>query len=163
MSISACVFTVWIAVNELHCHIHLRVSCLYLITNILLLQFLTAAPSMPPEDLIVEATTSESISLSWSPPDVQSQNGIITGYLINVTAIETGETFQVSSATTNLVIQSLRPFTMYICVIAAETSAGTGPFSISLSVQTSESGTLHCLRQSKLPPKHPGCCKALSE
>ena len=98
---------------------------------------------MPPEDLNVEATTSETISLSWGPPDVQSQNGIITGYLINVTAIETGETFQVSSATTNLVIQSLRPFTMYICVIAAETSAGTGPFSISLSVQTSESGILY--------------------
>ena len=111
---------------------------------------------MPPEDIIVEATTSETISLSWSPPDVQSQNGIITGYLINVTAIGTRETFQVSSATTNLVIQSLRPFTMYICVIAAETSAGTGPFTISLSVQTSESGTLYCLRQLKLPPKHPG-------
>ena len=98
---------------------------------------------MPPEDLIVEAATSESITLSWSPPDVQSQNGIIIGYLINVTAIGTGEAFQVSSATTNLVIQSLRPFTMYICVIAAETSAGTGPFSISLIVQTNESGTLY--------------------
>ena len=108
---------------------------------------------MPPEDLNVEATTSESISLSWSPPDVQSQNGIITGYLINVTAIGTGETFQVSSTTTNLVIQSLRPFTMYICVIAAETSAGTGPFSISLTVQTNESGILYFPCQSKLPPK----------
>ena len=102
---------------------------------------------MPPENLNVEATTSESITLSWSPPDMQSHNGIITGYLINVTAIRTGETFQLSSVTTNLVIQSLRPFTMYICVIAAETTAGTGPFSISLIVQTNESGTLHCLRQ----------------
>ena len=76
---------------------------------------------------------------------MQSHNGMITGYLINVTAIGTGETFQVSSATTNLVIPSLRPFTMYMCVIAAETSAGTGPFSISITVKTSESGTLHCL------------------
>ena len=101
------------------------------------------APSMPPENLISEATTSESVTLNWSPPDIQSQNGIITGYLINVTEIETGETFQVSSATTNLVIQSLRPFTTYVCVIAAETSAGTGPFSISLTVQTKESGTSH--------------------
>ena len=112
---------------------------------------------MPPENLMVEATTSESITLSWSPPDMQSRNGIITGYLINVTEIETGETFQVSSATTNLVIQSLRPFTTYVCVIAAETSAGTGPFSISLTVRTNEAGRLHCLHQiEKLPPEYQG-------
>ena len=98
---------------------------------------------MPPVNLTVEATTSESITLSWSPPELQSQNGNITGYLINVTEIGTRETFQVSSATTNLVIQSLRPFTTYVCVIAAETSAGTGPFSISLTVQTNEAGTSH--------------------
>ena len=94
---------------------------------------------------------------------MQSQNGIIIGYLINVTAIGTGETFQVFSATTNLVIQSLRPFTMYICVIAAETSAGTGPFSVSLSVQTNESGTLHCLRQSKTTSKTSGNSNDYSE
>ena len=109
----------------------------------ILYAYCNLAPSMPPENLTVEATTSESITLSWSPPDMQSQNGIIMGYLINVTEIETGETFQVSSATTNLVIQSLRPFTTYVCVIAAETSGGTGPFSISLTVQTNESGTSH--------------------
>ena len=74
---------------------------------------------------------------------MQAQNGIITGYLINVTVVGTGETFQVSSTTTNLVIHSLRPFTTYVCVIAAETSAGTGPFSISLTVQTNEAGTSH--------------------
>ena len=95
---------------------------------------------MPPVNLTVEATTAESISLSWSPPDVQSQNGVITGYIINVTASETGEAFQVSSTTTNLVIQQLRPFTTYNCTVAAMTSAGIGPFSISLTVQTNETG-----------------------
>ena len=95
---------------------------------------------MPPVNLTVEATTAESITLSWSPPDVQSQNGIITGYLINVTAIGTGATFQVSSTTTNLVIQSLRPFTTYSFTIAAMNSAGIGPFSTPLTVQTNETG-----------------------
>ena len=103
-------------------------------------QSLIAAPSMPPVNLTVEATTAESITLSWSPPDVQSQNGIITGYLINVTAVETGQTLQVSSTTTNLVIQRLRPFTTYNCTVAAMTSAGIGPFSIPLTLQTNETG-----------------------
>ena len=111
-----------------------------LLSGFVALQSLVAAPSMPPENLTVEATTAESITLSWSPPDVQSQNGIITGYLINVTAIETGESIQVSSTTTNLVIQSLRPFTVFDCTIAAMTSTGIGPFSIPLTVQTNETG-----------------------
>ena len=100
----------------------------------------TAAPSRPPVNLTVEATTSDSITLNWIPPDIQSRNGIITGYLVNVTAVETGETFQASSTTTNLVVQSLEPFTTYNCTIAAETSAGIGPFSIPLTVQTNETG-----------------------
>ena len=111
-----------------------------LVSCLVILQSHASAPSMPPVNLTVEATTAESISLSWSPPDVQSQNGDITGYLINVTASETGETFQVSSTTTNLVLHQLRPFTSYNCTVAAMTSAGIGPFSISLTVQTNETG-----------------------
>ena len=104
-----------------------------------------AAPSMPPVNLTVETTTSESITLSWSPPNVESQNGILTGYLINVTAIGTGQTFQASSTTTNITMQSLRPFTTYSFTIAAMTSAGSGPFSIPLTVQTNETGKLYCM------------------
>ena len=110
---------------------------------------MTAAPSMPPVNLTVEAATSDSVTLSWSPPDVHSQNGIITSYLINVTASETGETFQVSSTTTKLVIQSLRPFSTYLCAIAAEISVGTGPFSISVSIRTNEAGMLYTACESK--------------
>ena len=96
-------------------------------------------------NLTLEATTAESITLSWSPPDMQSWNGIITGYHVNVTAVETGETFQASSTTNNLVVQSLEPFTTYNCTIAAETSAGIGPFSIPLTVQTNETGKSYCM------------------
>lgn len=95
---------------------------------------------MPPVNLTMEATTSESIALNWNPPDMQSQNGIITGYLVNVTEVETGETFQASSTTTNITIQSLKPFTTYNFTIAAMTSAGIGPFSIPLAVKTNETG-----------------------
>ena len=110
---------------------------------------MTAAPSMSPVNITVEATTSDSVTLSWSPPDVQSHNGVITGYLINVTAIATGETFQVSSTTTNLVIQQLRPFSTYLCAITAENSIGTGPYSISVPIQTNEAGMLCTACESK--------------
>lgn len=71
---------------------------------------------------------------------MQSANGVITGYLVNVTAVETGQTFQASSTTTYLVIQSLEPFTIYLCAIAAVTNAGMGPFTTPLTVQTNETG-----------------------
>ena len=57
-----------------------------------------------------------------------------------MTAIGAGETVQASSTTTNITIQSLRPFTTYNFTIAAMTSAGSGPFSIPLTVQTNETG-----------------------
>jgi len=95
---------------------------------------------MPPMSLVVDHVTSESFSLHWSPPEGQFQNGIITGYLVNVTAIGTPEILQVSSITNSVVMRSLRPFTTYVCIVAAETSAGIGPFSIAITVQTNESG-----------------------
>jgi len=90
--------------------------------------------------LVVDHVTSESFSLHWSPPEGQFQNGIITGYLVNVTAIGTPEIIQVSSITNSVVMRSLRPFTTYVCIVAAETSAGIGPFSTAITVQTNESG-----------------------
>lgn len=95
---------------------------------------------MPPMSLVVDHVTSESFSLHWSPPEGQFQNGIITSYLVNVTAIGTPEIIQVSSITNSVVMRSLRPFTTYVCIVAAETSAGIGPFSTAITIQTNESG-----------------------
>ena len=68
--------------------------------------FVLPAPSMPPVSLAVDQVTSGSVSLHWSPPQAQFQNGIITGYLVNLTALGTPEIIQVSSITTRIVIQS---------------------------------------------------------
>ncbi len=98
------------------------------------------APSAPPEAVSVSATSSDSILLTWAPPDSHHQNGIITGYVINVTTADTGEPFQVYSGTTSLIQGSLHPFTKYTFVVAAQTSVGTGPFSTTLTAQTHQSG-----------------------
>ena len=94
---------------------------------------------MPPVNLAVDRITSESVSLHWSPPEAQFHNGIITGYLVNVTGIGIPDIIQVSSITSHVFVQSLRPFTTYACIVAAETSAGIGPFSTAVTIQTNES------------------------
>ncbi len=65
---------------------------------------------------------------------------MIIQYTINVTVQETGEHFQLTSETTYLEVTNLRPYRTYVCVIAAATSVGLGPFSSTVVVQTPEDG-----------------------
>jgi len=85
-------------------------------------------------------TDSRSVVLTWDPPPPEDQNGPIVGYVINVTVIETGEMFQLTSSTNTLSVASLKPFTHYVCIIAARTSVGLGPFSTTVTVMTPEDG-----------------------
>ena len=108
----------------------------------MIFSFYFSAPSSSPQNFTAIATSSDSVFLTWDPPEADQQNGVITGYVINVTVVETGETFQLFSSTNTLTVESLMPFTTYVCVIAAQTSVGTGPFSITISVQTDEAGMI---------------------
>lgn len=76
----------------------------------------------------------------WVAPDIADQNGIITGYLINVTLVSTGRSFQMTSTTPNLFLNSLQPFTTYTCRVAAMTNVGVGPYSMAISFLTNENG-----------------------
>ena len=86
------------------------------------------------------ATTSRSALLTWDPPLPEEQNGIIINYIINVTEADSGVSFQLFSANTSLLVESLLPFTSYNLLIAASTSVGTGPFSRLLTLQTLQDG-----------------------
>ena len=98
-------------------------------------------PNGSPRDLNVFSTLTTSTILSWNPPLVEDQNGVITGYVVNVTLLITGETYLLSSNTTTLLVDILKPFRTYVCIIAAQTSAGTGPFGAQITVQTLQDGT----------------------
>ena len=99
-----------------------------------------AVPSAPPLNVTVVNATSELVTLTWYPPLREHRNGIITGYLINLTVEVAGDTVEFSSNTTNLTVDGLMPYTTYLFIVAAETIAGTGPFSLIVSVRTEETG-----------------------
>ena len=99
----------------------------------------SVVPSASPGNVTVLNITSHSVSLMWLPPARQHQNGIIIGYIINVTVEETGEMYQLYSNTTNITA-TLTPFTMYTMVITAENSVGTGPYTEVVSIQSEEAG-----------------------
>ncbi len=98
------------------------------------------APSGPILSLNVTVLTHEDVFVNWVEPRSEDQNGIITGYTINVTRNDIGATVQIMSTTTNTYLSSLQPFTTYTCEVAAMTIEGTGPFSSSIIFTTEQTG-----------------------
>ena len=82
---------------------------------------------------------STSIFLSWEPPPQEHQNGVVTGYLVNITEVETGNTSQLHTASTLIILSLLHPSYTYICVITAVT-VGPGPYSQNITLQVFEAG-----------------------
>ena len=108
------------------------ISCVYFIV-----------PSGPPTNAISSPLTSSSILLNWALPLQSQRNGAITGYVINITNLDTEMTQQhVTGLVSNLTITDLSPFTVYVATIAARTAVGVGPFSGVFSSQTLEDGTI---------------------
>ena len=103
------------------------------------LQCSSSVPSDSPHNVTVVEITSHSVSLMWLPPAREHQNGIIIGYIVNVTVEETGAMYQLYSNTTNITA-TLIPFTMYTMIVTAENSVGTGPYTEVVSIQSEEAG-----------------------
>ena len=98
------------------------------------------APNSPPHNYAGVALSSRSIVLTWDPPPAEQQNGIITGYLVNVTELETGEVTAMFTESHNVTLYPLQPFTTYGTLVSAQTVAGRGPTTCLLSVTTLEEG-----------------------
>ena len=99
------------------------------------------APSSPPSNYTAVSLSSRSILLTWDAPPVEGQNGIITGYTVNKTELETGEVSAMFTESHNLTLHSLQPFTTYGFLVSAQTVAGRGPTSHFLFVTTHEEGS----------------------
>ena len=82
-------------------------------------------------------TTTHSVLLRWSPLPQDQQNGIITGYVINV--LEDGQQSRVlvKGDVTEYTLEAA-PYRDYVLSVAAVNSVGRGPFSNIAEIQTPE-------------------------
>ena len=92
------------------------------------------APSAPPTSVSASEVTSSSITVQWGPVDCADRNGDITGYSVQYGS----KTVSVSGDSSGgmYVISGLMPSTTYSIQVAAETSAGTGPYTSPLTIET---------------------------
>ena len=95
------------------------------------------APSSSPLNVTVTVVNSVMISVTWSPPLEQDQNGIITTYIIRLydTVNDQITLYEREAHHTQLVIDELHPYYVYNVSMAAET-VELGPFSTTQSIQT---------------------------
>ena len=97
-------------------------------------------PSQPPQQVSASIISSDKVMLRWEAPNEPDRNGIIISYLVNITLINAGLSFTRNFTNTSLTLNNLRPFTSYICHVAARTEVGLGPFSTSISFLTDQAG-----------------------
>ncbi|XP_028401484.1 phosphatidylinositol phosphatase PTPRQ-like [Dendronephthya gigantea] len=92
-----------------------------------------AAPSAPPKDVTIRSTTSSSIEIIWTAPDIEKQNGILAMYEVVVyqelsdSKVEKISSSSMSANTTIWKVDNLSPLTDYIFHIKAGTVEGFGP------------------------------------
>ena len=87
--------------------------------------------------------SSTAISVQWGPVEpCADQNGPITGYSVRYGVMGSGstQTEAVSGEDSRMAtISELTKETVYTVEVAAETSAGTGVYSLTLTIQTPDS------------------------
>ncbi|CDQ97772.1 unnamed protein product [Oncorhynchus mykiss] len=105
-----------------------------------------AAPDGPPQEVQLEATSPQSIKVTWKGPHKHLQNGVIRGYQVGYREYSSGGSFQfniISMDTTgesseSITLDNLRKFTEYGVVVQAANRAGTGPSSQEVITKTLE-------------------------
>ncbi|KAJ8271362.1 hypothetical protein COCON_G00102210 [Conger conger] len=100
-------------------------------------------PSAPPQDVKCSSPSSTSILVSWLPPPVELQNGIITKYSVQYSATEGGnssslQTVDVPPESSQRLLEDLEKWTEYSLAVSANTEAGSGPASLPLLIRTEE-------------------------
>ena len=118
-----------------------KLYTLYTILSYIKFMFNNKAPTATPTELEAYQLNSTSVFLSWKPPLIEYQNGIIRGYYVELNSTDNAESpYTLSTQDQHLLLDSLQPDTVYICRVAAYT-VGRGPFSEPLTiVLDSESG-----------------------
>ena len=102
-----------------------------------------SVPVGSPEITAAAAVDPMTVYLTWNPPRLDEQNGIINHYLVNITATHphVGGSFQQTCTRVSCNITHLHPYQTYQFAVSAVT-IGPGPYSGIYTVTTLEAGKL---------------------
>ncbi|XP_061634222.1 receptor-type tyrosine-protein phosphatase S isoform X6 [Phyllopteryx taeniolatus] len=117
-------------------------------TNDMSQKTLQAKPSAPPQDIKCSSTSSTTLLVSWRPPPLKSQNGLLAGYRVHYQVAEQSEGVgdyvepmeepTVPATEEQVLLQRLDKWTQYRITVSAFTVVGPGPESEPLICRTDE-------------------------
>ena len=98
----------------------------------------SVVPTSIPEGVNHYNISSRSFSLTWSPPEAEGRNGIITRYFILISSNSMSRVFFTMQL--NIVFPTqgftVQPYRTYFIQVAAATEIGRGPYSEQVSINT---------------------------
>uniref|UniRef100_A0A672MVY5 Receptor-type tyrosine-protein phosphatase S n=1 Tax=Sinocyclocheilus grahami TaxID=75366 RepID=A0A672MVY5_SINGR len=99
----------------------------------------------PPQEVKCTSPSSTSILVSWKPPPVELQNGIMTRYTVQYAATEGDDTslhqvLDIPPEKYHYLLENLEKWTEYRVTVSAHTEAGEGPESLPQLIRTEEDG-----------------------
>ncbi|XP_028829791.1 receptor-type tyrosine-protein phosphatase delta isoform X7 [Denticeps clupeoides] len=100
-------------------------------------------PSAPPQEVKCSSTSSTNILVSWQPPPVEHQNGIITKYTVQYSATDGEDSIMrqisdIPAESTQYTLETLEKWTEYRVTVTAHTDVGPGPESLPQLIRTEE-------------------------
>uniref|UniRef100_A0A673CMA8 protein-tyrosine-phosphatase n=1 Tax=Sphaeramia orbicularis TaxID=375764 RepID=A0A673CMA8_9TELE len=117
-------------------------------TNDISQKTLQAKPSAPPQDIKCSSTSSTTLLVSWHPPPLESQNGVLVGYKVRYQVVgltEGGSDDEeplgestVPATEEQVLLQRMEKWTQYSITVSAHTVIGSGPESEPLICRTDE-------------------------
>jgi hypothetical protein len=101
-----------------------------------------SGPAQPPTDVMITSITSRSLTVTWMPPPISFQNGLITGYDVMAARVGVNETLvRPLVVYTNGALKTLTgliPYTNYSVSVRAINIAGKSEYSIAVNGETLE-------------------------
>lgn len=113
------------------------------------LPLIQSEPSAAPEGVSCESASSTSLRVSWKPPPLEGQNGVLAGYELSYQRLSgTGAGAQgqevkalpVPAQQRQTLVERLEKWSWYNITIAASTASGAGPSSLAVLCRTDEDG-----------------------
>ena len=101
-------------------------------------------PDVPPENIVAVVKSSTSLSISWSPPPLDKQNGKIISYKIRYRPLimDLPKEIIVDGAFLSYDLNNLEINTQYIMQVSAVTIIGSSQFSYAITAKTDEDGMI---------------------
>lgn len=74
------------------------------------------------------------LSILWSPPAEDEQNGAITSYSLNCSIDNDSDFELILDSAQNIFLGAFTPMTTYTCSVSASTAVGAGPSAIASTI-----------------------------